>query len=811
MESKLNLIIKAIDQATAPLRNIMAALGNLGGQGKQQVGGLSNSFRDLENTISRSMITTQLLFGAIQKGIGILQGGFNEATQIQLSSISAASTLSAITGRSYAQASAVIDNFNRRLAISAAALPGSTQDYKNLAVAIQDNVVEAFRTANGIDMGKFENTVVNLAESFGALAAASGTSRDVNLFLTKALAGDSIAGLRNLRFAEQNQIVLNQIEDSLKRLNKTSLRELTMRQRVEVLQEIGGKLITEDFKRNASQSVDGLIQSFRSQLFDPTEGIFGVMRDLNAKLAGDQSLFASINKTLNAAIGQAGLFNRLLELGAAFGVAFQPLQPIASAFDWLTTKIDYITGSIRRFNSNLQFRTRGVEILKNDLGFLFTAIARDVGNAVPILSGVANALAKIGQFAVNNPKVVETLLKAAAASLALQAGMGIARGAFGGFIGTALYLAKPLTSVLGYLPGILKFLPLLGKGFLGTAGAILALPAAPILGIAAALAGVYVFRNQIGSFFKGMGEGIVSNLTPAWQGLGRAWNELWTKMEPGLKMWGELLGEAIQWVAKLTGNFEAGSGPLETLGRLAGQAATGGFRLLLEGLTRGITLLIDIGTAIGNLAAWFVLTGEQIGISVANWVLAVEKFFQGVRDWFTRSRDEAGLKVQEMITNITNWLQELPGKMYEAGANIASQLAAGISSAAMAPVDAIKGVADQVSRFVIGRSPIPEGPLHLLHQSKIVDNLAESLKPSPLLISRLAGLTGMMQMGLTPQPMLAGVGVGGGITIAYQPQITINGGGEDLRAQLQELLVTEGERLVAMLERAQARTNRGRF
>jgi len=261
-ESQLNLIIKAIDQATAPLHNIMSALRGLGGQGAQQVGGLSNSFRDLENTISRSMITTQLLFGAVQKGLGILQSGFNEATQIQLSSISAASTLSALTGKSYADAAKVIENFNRRLAVSAAALPGSTQDYKNLAVAIQDNVVNAFTTANGIDMSKFENTVVNLAESYGALAAATGTSRDVNLFLTKALGGASLSSLRILSFSQQNQNVLNQIEERLGKMNKKGLGDLTIKQRVELLQEIGGKLITEDFKRNASQSVDGLIQSF---------------------------------------------------------------------------------------------------------------------------------------------------------------------------------------------------------------------------------------------------------------------------------------------------------------------------------------------------------------------------------------------------------------------------------------------------------------------------------------------------------------------------------------------------------------------
>ena len=513
------------------------------------------------------------------------------------------------------------------------------------------------------------------------------------------------------------------------------------------------------------------------------------MRDLNTKLAGDQSLFAGINKMLAGTIGENGLFDQLVGLADAFNLTFDPLVPLGNALTWVTTKIDYITRSIRRFNSNLQFRTRGVEVLKNDLGFLFTAIARDVGNAVPILSGVANALAEIGKFAVNNPKVVEMLLKAAAASLALQAGMGIARGAFGGFIGTALYLAKPLTTVLGYLPGILKLLPLLGKGFLGIGASILALPAAPILGIAAALAGVYVFRNQIGSFFQGFAQGVIGSMLPSLQGLSQAWQELWALLGPGLRMLADGLGQLVMLVARMTGNFEAGSSVMATMGRMAGQNVTAGLRILISGITNTLNMLRRLGEFIGWAAAQFYLFAENLGIMAANAVLAIER----------------------MVSDIMNWIGALPSRMFEAGKNMGAQLAAGISAAASAPVEAIKDVAGKVSRFVIGRSPIPEGPLHLLHQSKIVDNLAQSLKPSPLLMSRLAGLTGMMQMSMTPQPMLAGLGVGGGVTIAYQPQITINGGGEDLRGQLQELLLTEGERLVAMLERAQARSSRGRF
>jgi hypothetical protein len=332
--------------------------GQLGGR----IGQAAQGAGDLSNQIASGVLKANLLTGAfssavgvIQQGIGSIRSNLQQAVDLQLEGINAATTFSSLTGSSFEEAATVIENLNNRLAKSAASLPGATQDYKALATTIQDNVLEAFKGLNGeLDLKGFEDSVSGISESYGALTAASTRmTGNTALGLTKALSGAGIAELRNIAFFEQNPVILNELEKRLQELGANSLRDLDIRARVKLIEEVGRKFITEDFKQQAGESVDGLIQSFKSTLLDPTTGIFGIMRDLDPATEGTQSAFGSYNEIVKSLIGPDGLFEIASQTLASAGITLtDPMVMLRDGFD-------FVNGVIQR----------AIAILKQVQGF----------------------------------------------------------------------------------------------------------------------------------------------------------------------------------------------------------------------------------------------------------------------------------------------------------------------------------------------------------------------------------------------------------------------------------------------------------
>lgn len=344
-----DLIIRLKDQASSGLGRLGGAMGGFTKQTAQAAsgaGGLAGAMRD-------GILQADAIKFGIQKAteaIGFMNSKFEEAKNLQLEQINAASSFAALTGQSSEQAARFIENLNSRLAVSAASLPGATQDYKALAIAVQDNVLEAFKDPSGtLNQKGFEDTLISMSESFGALTAAS--TRDIgntSLGLSKALGGASVAELRSIAFFEQNPVILNEIEKQLKAQGK-ELKDLSIADRVKLLQTIGQKFITDDFKRQAGESVDGLLQSFNSMLFDPGAGIFGIMRDLDPATDGVQSAFSSMNQVLIEVIGSNGVLTQFGDILKAAGVEL--VDPMAV----LKGAIDFAVGGLKRVNQGLTY------------------------------------------------------------------------------------------------------------------------------------------------------------------------------------------------------------------------------------------------------------------------------------------------------------------------------------------------------------------------------------------------------------------------------------------------------------------------
>jgi hypothetical protein len=376
----VDLVIKLTDRATSGIKGIGAALSGLGSSASSA----ASQTQGLSGAIASGVLQANAIQFTISKAseaLGFLNSKFEEAKNLQLANITASTTFSSLTGQSYEQAAEFIDRLNNRLAASAAALPGATQDYKNLAIAVQDNVLEAFKDPAGkLNQKGFEDTLASISESFGALSAGSNVAiGNTTLGLSKALGGASTSELRQIQFFEQNAVILNEIDKRLAKMGKSTLKDLNIKERVKLLEEVGKKFITQDFIREAGGSADALIQAYQSSLFDPSAGIFGIMRDLEPNTKGVQSAFSSMNEGLAQLIGPSGVMTNLGNLLTAMGIELP--DPMAM----LKTGIDFLVGGLKKVNATL---TQATAFFKGGGEFSLDAVSKFIFQLGTGLEGV---------------------------------------------------------------------------------------------------------------------------------------------------------------------------------------------------------------------------------------------------------------------------------------------------------------------------------------------------------------------------------------------------------------------------------------
>lgn len=163
--------------------------------------------------------------------------------------------------------------------------------------------------------------------------------------------------------------------------------------------------------------------------------------------------------------------------------------------------------------------------------------------------------------------------------------------------------------------------------------------------------------------------------------------------------------------------------------------------------------------------------------------------------------------------------------LLDAGRNIVRTVVDGIKSMASAPVDAMRSVVGRV-RDLLPFSPAKEGPLRDLHRVKLVETVAESVQPAPL-VDAMAGVAGAAMGALesVPTPMImptprmplassAAGAAGGGQAPNVSVQIYVGAGTsssvvEELEAWIRN--PKNAGRLAAAVQRAQARDARAEF
>jgi hypothetical protein len=190
--------------------------------------------------------------------------------------------------------------------------------------------------------------------------------------------------------------------------------------------------------------------------------------------------------------------------------------------------------------------------------------------------------------------------------------------------------------------------------------------------------------------------------------------------------------------------------------------------------------------------------------------------------------------VQFKFNNFMSWLTG--SQFFQAGANVVKTIADGIMSGIKFVINAM-GKVTEAARAYLPFSPAKEGAFKDLHKVQIVETIAQSVKPAPLLramaattmqaanvsVPQMRGMAaGVMLTAATMSPMAAqalptpqsnagGFG-GGGVTVNYSPSITISGTAtEKDKQEFMAILRKHKSEIVEMVREANEREKRLRF
>jgi len=227
---------------------------------------------------------------------------------------------------------------------------------------------------------------------------------------------------------------------------------------------------------------------------------------------------------------------------------------------------------------------------------------------------------------------------------------------------------------------------------------------------------------------------------------------------------------------------------------VAGIAAVGSYMGIVAGAVWTFT---EIGAAIAfvgaALATW----------NIGGFISSLHGSLAGIGDW---------------INGLARTVWNFGGQMFAAGANLVKSIASGIWSAVTFPQRAIESVVTKI-RAYLPFSPAREGPLRTLNRMRLVETIAETIRPGPALIAMRRTAAAMtIAAPMTFAPMMAAPALamprvastlaspaspgarGGGIVIQVHQDIRIDGALAGDEQKLMATLRHHGEELAQIID-----------
>jgi len=431
------------------------------------------AFSSLGSSMSGSVLSGNLManamggaFNAIASTVGSLTrsigSGLSEAMDRTVARAATAGDFMKLTGLSFDTSTSYIKDFSKEMSLVAAALPGETAQFVQLANGIMDDLVPAFKALDGsFDLKGFREAQKEITKF--ATVRAENTGVDVGRAthsIAKSIGGAaSLKELNRMVFFQKNPGVMASMLEQ-ERLLGTTWKKATSIQRVEMLKT--ALSIPPEAMATMIASSKGLIEGFKSALLDPLTGYFGNEREFEMD-GGLTSVFAQFEIATTAIFGADGLISTLSKLlGVAGADGDEGLTMMARG-------IQSMTAFIRNMNGWLRGLMEPMKALEGaDMGIVEKMLSvmrgADVGGIIGRAIGEGlNALAAgIGAVLANGDlwAILGQVLRGIVQSLDLGAAIAL--------VGVAL-----IPATVGLLTGV----AMTGIGMIGTA-------------IAAGLAGV---------------------------------------------------------------------------------------------------------------------------------------------------------------------------------------------------------------------------------------------------------------------------------------------------------------------------------
>lgn len=377
MANVISVVLKLID-------NLNPALSRMGGN------------------LTSSIVKGNLLTSAINTGfqvatsaVGAFTGAIKDAADAQQSLVMTVGAMQTVTRGTYEEAEELTVKLQSRLAQRAAVLPGETEDYIRFFRQVADDIGLVNREMNNgqFDAEEYGNQIDTVVSKFQVLGAQPGLTRAqvVNTFQS-IMGGQSLDFLGRLEFFRNNPLFANSIRAAVADMGK-ELEDMSRTERFQVLVKALDVSVTDETIERLNKTLTGMFAGLKTKIFDPNIGLFGLSRDLNLQLEGQQTVIQALTDLAWEVFGSPdSLLNNLVKLFQNMGLGFDPMTGIYNGLNSFTKKVKEFSQLIAGLNALMDSNTRQTRIMRfiqiRIGGFLkeFTNnLARNIEEGIPVL------------------------------------------------------------------------------------------------------------------------------------------------------------------------------------------------------------------------------------------------------------------------------------------------------------------------------------------------------------------------------------------------------------------------------------------
>lgn len=353
-----------------------------------------------------------LAISAANFGIAEFNRQLAVATKDQLALLGISSETQRLYGVDQKTADAFYQNLQTKTEIAGRDTSVSAEDITDLNQMGITSYITAFKDS-GRTLEQLSDQIVQTNTRFAILAQATPgvTNFQVKNAYTSAITGNLNNALTRQEFFRNSGFADVVKQTALE--NKIDLTKATQLEQIDVLQKALEKRVPQSLvDRAQNDSIDAQVSSFQDKLFSQRVGIFGIQRDLDLNVEGNQSLFTEISRTVKLVLGKDGLFEQLGEIFS--GVDFDLVRILRDGLRSLNDFLETLIKAIKEVN-DLKNKVSSTPVLPGaNVGDAFNAVSAikpqsftdavsvGIAGGVPGLIGAAIVRSVAGFFGGNS-------------------------------------------------------------------------------------------------------------------------------------------------------------------------------------------------------------------------------------------------------------------------------------------------------------------------------------------------------------------------------------------------------------------------